>query len=253
PREEPAALRLEQAHVVDAVAGRVDDLEPQRARGHGVAERLGREARPRPPHHAPVALLHEAAGAQRDPQRGEAGDEPALRAQARGRADVVLVVMGADERVHAMARERAHELAGRGRRAAVDEEAVHEVGARPVEGPAQDGARHPEERDLAGGSDADHAVRPPGLFRSSSRAAAPSSRIAASTTSERWRGSQAAGASISTTPVATAVRASGPSTTSATTSTPCCEGRGAPARSSVTALTARPFAGTATSLSTSSA
>src|SRR5262245_14260350 len=170
--EEPTPLALEQADVVHAVAGRVEHVEAQRSLLHHVPQRLGAEAGGAAPDEPPVALLLEAVLEEGNPFPVHAWHEAARGAQKGGRPHVVLVVMGEDEGVDAPAFERLHELAGGRGRPAVQEEAVHQVGAGPVEGPAEHGPGQADMDDLAVALRDDHVFSggAPGRRSSPSRA-----------------------------------------------------------------------------------
>src|SRR5688572_1579384 len=96
-REEPAPSALEEAHVVGAVAGRGHDLQPEALRLQHATERPGLQAGRATPGQGAVALLHEAVADERQARRVDPGRDAALR-QERGRAHVVLVVMGDGDR-----------------------------------------------------------------------------------------------------------------------------------------------------------
>src|SRR6266536_1605607 len=162
--------------------------------------------------------------------------------------------MGGDERLDPLPLYRAHELPRGGGRPAVDEQPVHEVRARPVEGPARHRARHPEERDLAVRLGADHAAGSPAPGRSalacrhSARTAAARRRIEATTSGTRSRGSRSEAPATATTVVAVLAWATLPSVVSATRSTPWRDGRGTVPRSKGTDTATGPERGTSTSV-----
>src|SRR5437588_791324 len=144
-REEPAALGLEQGHVVGCVAGGVNYPEPESRRLEALAERRGGGRRPGAPGDAAVQLgVSVRDGESRYANRVCQGGNPQLGREQAVVSGVILVVMGGDTLPHREVGNQPSHVVGEVGRARVHEQPVDEIDVGPVDRPSQHGAGHPE-------------------------------------------------------------------------------------------------------------
>ncbi len=157
-REEPAALGLEQGHVVGCVAGGVNHPESESRRLEALAERRGGGRRPGAPGDAAVQLwMGVRRSESRYANRVRQGGNPQLGREQAMVSGVILVMMGGDTLPHREVGNQPSHVVGEVGRARVHEQPVDEIDTGPVDRPSQHGPGHPEIAHVAVVEADDHA------------------------------------------------------------------------------------------------